>query len=534
MKKICAICGNEFEHKGNRNYCDNCKLLPCSYCGKMFKPSDYQRKQAIGHNNIYCSRECINKGMPKTHKEVMINKYGSEHYYNIEKYKETMNKKYGVDFAMQSKEIHDRFKETMNKRYGVNYSGQSEILLKKSMETYKERTGYLITFKNPEVINKSNKTKLKRYGNCHFTNIDKRNKTNMYKYNRLNTTQKGLSDFTYNIITDKDRFKNFVLQIPESERTIAEISKRLNLCESQTAIWFYHRYNLDEEVKLHRNRSIAENNIIDYLKSIGIKDDDMIQNTRKIISPLEIDVYIPSKKVAIEYNGIWYHSINHIEDKNYHYNKSKMCEDKGIRLIHIWEHEWNNERQRPILENIIKSALGMISNRIYARKLDIEVRESKDMIDFFNTNNIQGFRGGKFAICLVDKQTREVYMSYIMGHPFFSKGKYQWEVIRGATKLNTTVIGGASKIFKYFISNYKPDNCLYYIDYNYFNGNSLKSMPNMKFIKSQISFKNYFVRENVVRNRNPMHHKDIKKLEEKGLVIPFYNAGTKVYLWEKS
>ena len=133
------------------------------------------------------------------------------------------------------------------------------------------------------------------------------------------------------------------------------------------------------------------------------------------------------------------------------------------------------------------------------------------MREFFDTNNIQGVRPGKFAICLGDKITNEVYMSYMMSNAFFGKGKYEWEVIRGATKLGYTVVGGASKIFKYFINNYNPNNCVYYIDYNYFNGNSLKNMPDMKFVKTQLSYKNYWVNSGVVKNRDPIHHKEIKE-----------------------
>lgn len=121
----------------------------------------------------------------------------------------------------------------------------------------------------------------------------------------------------------------------------------------------------------------------------------------------------------------------------------------------------------------------------------------------------------------------------MMGNAYFGKGKYEWEVIKGATKLGYTVVGGASKIFKYFIDNYKPNNCVYYIDYNYFNGNSLKNLPNMEFIKTQTSFKNFWVNEKIVKNREPLRHSEIKKLYETGDVRQLWNAGTKVYVWHK-
>lgn len=252
--------------------------------------------------------------------------------------------------------------------------------------------------------------------------------------------------------------------------------------------------------------------------------------TRTNDGTYELDIYIPDKKVGIEYNGNYWHSLKNRE-KNYHYNKSKHFEEKGIRVIHIWEYEWDNPRQRPILENIIKNALGLNDKTIYARKCKIEVRPSASMKDFFQKNNIQGFRGGKFAICLVYEN--EVVMAYMMGHCFFGKGKYEWEVIRGATKLGYNVVGGASKIWNYFLAEYNPTNCVYYIDYNYFNGNSLPYLG-LKYIKSQAGFKNWWVKTNEVKNREPLRHKEIMRLQALGEVIPIYNAGTKVYVWENN
>lgn len=278
-----------------------------------------------------------------------------------------------------------------------------------------------------------------------------------------------------------------------------------------------------------QHTSNKEKDLLRFVESIY--RGNIIHQDKKQIAPYELDIYIPEKRVAIEFNGTYWHNDEN-KPINYHFEKSQKCEKKGIRLIHIWEYEWENERQRPILKNIIKSALGVNENRIYARKLDIEVRPSKDMKEFFNKNNIQGFRAGKFSICLVDKNTREVYMAYQMGHCYFGKGKYEWEVIRGATKLGYTVVGGASKIWKYFIDNYNPKSCVYYVDYNYFNGNSITYLG-LKYITTQSSFKNFWVETGEVRNREPARHKEIKELQQKGLVISIHNAGTKVYVWTK-
>ena len=83
------------------------------------------------------------------------------------------------------------------------------------------------------------------------------------------------------------------------------------------------------------------------------------------------------------------------------------------------------------------------------------------------------------------------------------------------------------ELIQYFKNNYNPQSCVYYVDYNYFNGQSIQYLDNFKFIKTQPSFKNWWRIENKIKNR------EIKELEKEGLVIPIYNAGTKVYVWEK-
>lgn len=344
---------------------------------------------------------------------------------------------------------------------------------------------------------------------------------------------------TWNKISNEDFKDNFYKLVGDEYTLLSDyidaahyIKVRHNICNytwDVRARQFTSPSTLSRCPLCAKSMSNQEVSLANWIKSIYNKE--VIERDRKQIHPQELDIYIPDCNLAIEFNGTYWHSALQ-KDKNYHYNKSRLCEEKGIRLIHIWEYEWNNERQRPILQNIIKNALGINENKIYARKLDIEVRESKSMKDFFNQNNIQGFRGGKFAICLIDKETKECYMSYIIGKAYFGKGKYEYEVIRGATKLGYTIVGGASKIWSYFIKHYNPKSVVYYIDYNYFNGNSLPYLG-LKYVKTQFSFKNYFVETGQIKNRDPLHHKEIKELEEQGLVIPIYNAGTKVYVWER-
>jgi hypothetical protein len=91
------------------------------------------------------------------------------------------------------------------------------------------------------------------------------------------------------------------------------------------------------EITKYQGISLKEKELVSFIKKKY--NGTVITNSRKIISPYEIDIYLPDKKLAIEFNGTWYHSVNAGKAKNYHLIKSKLCREQGIRLVHIYEFE---------------------------------------------------------------------------------------------------------------------------------------------------------------------------------------------------
>ena len=562
-KRKCVLCDNVFQPRNsNQIVCGGKHYFVCPVCGNKYEASSYHIGNYIKNGTIGCcspkcrgkqgiqtkikiygkgnngekisnslknksqdEREQITRKLKQTKlnrygdenfvntdkmKQTKLNRYGDENYNNIEQIKQTNLNKYGVDNVYQTQDVLDKVKQTNLSKYGVDNAFKSKQVQHHIKTSQLER--YSGIGMGSRIIRaKIESTNLNRYGTKNvFGNKNIRakiNKTIQDKYGYNYYAQRNINEDTLNITKSKDTLLKYIENLPENSRNMDFISKDLNMHYSSLYQLFKRRCIDVNDVFIHKYsnlelsiKSLLDTNNIEY-----------IHKDRKMINPLELDFYIPKHNVAIECNGTYWHSTKINYDKNYHYNKSKLCEERGIRLIHIFGYEWDNQRQRPILQNIINNALGINEHKLYARKLKIEIRPSKVMREFFDTNNIQGFRPGKFAICLVDKITNEVYMSYMMGNAFFGKGKYEWEVIRGATKLGYTVVGGASRIFKYFIDNYNPNNCVYYIDYNYFNGNSLKNMPDMNYIKTQLSYKNYWVNSGVVKNRDPIHHKEIKE-----------------------
>ena len=290
--------------------------------------------------------------------------------------------------------------------------------------------------------------------------------------------------------------------------------------------------------KCTTNISKVEREIYKWIKSVC---PDTLQSVRDIDGVSEVDIYVPSKKVAIEYNGHYWHSVKKLmtrgmtyaEAKKYHRNKSLECERNGIRLIHVWDYEWEDERKQRVLKNIILGALGMLTERYYARdckvcRYDNTSPRWEELSQFFAENNIQGNRGGNLVYTL-EKDNR-ILMAYKFGRPSGGKAKikYQYEMVRGASAPGVQVIGGATRLWKHFMDEVKPESIVYYIDYNYFDGRSVEKIG-LKCVGGEPGVRNYFVKDGVVKNRQPAKHAEIKKLIEEDEVLEMWNAGTKVY-----
>lgn len=101
-------------------------------------------------------------------------------------------------------------------------------------------------------------------------------------------------------------------------------------------------------------KSKGQKELAEYVKSLGI---NVVENDRSVISPLELDIYVPDHKLAIEFNGVYWHSDAHNTDPYYHANKTDLCEQLGIRLVHVFESEWMNKQH--IVKACVKRCLGM-------------------------------------------------------------------------------------------------------------------------------------------------------------------------------
>ena len=189
------------------------------------------------------------------------------------------------------------------------------------------------------------------------------------------------------------------------------------------------------------NASHKEFEIRSFLSSLNINYET---NVRNIISS-ELDIYIPEKNIAIEFNGLYWHS-ELFKDKFYHYNKWKECYDNNIQLLTIWEDDWIYKQD--IVKSLIKAKLNLIENKIYARKCIIKNVNKKDEIKFLNDNHLQGYCISSFRLGLY--YNNELVSLMTFGKSRFKSNSY--ELLRFCNKLNFKIIGGFSKLLKNFIN----------------------------------------------------------------------------------
>ena len=184
--------------------------------------------------------------------------------------------------------------------------------------------------------------------------------------------------------------------------------------------------------------SKAEREVAEYVVSL-LGDDAVETSNRSIINPYELDIYIPDHNLAIEFNGLYWHTENQGKDKRYHYNKWKMCKDKGIQLITIWEDEWRDKRN--IVKSMLAHKLGVShSPRIYARNTTLYPLDSPMARSFIDSYHIQGFARSTAYFGLYDTDNTLVAVSS------WRKNKNTLYLDRYAT--SCVVVGGMGKMLK--------------------------------------------------------------------------------------
>lgn len=268
----------------------------------------------------------------------------------------------------------------------------------------------------------------------------------------------GIENVQYNqseaSIREKLGDKQFMESEYSSGLTCQEIAERIGSSAS-TVCKFLEKHGVTMRLPNEYDRvggiSGEEQSIVDFLRTFF--DGEIIQSSRKILGDgREIDIFIPEKNFAIEYNGIYSHlyrpeenSYSKKKDNSYHISKTEICTTKGIQLVHIFSDQWKHKRN--IVENLIRTKMGMNQLRIGARQCTVMPITPNQKKVFLDEHHLFGNDHSTHALGTFHEGELVAVMTF--GTPRFTK-KYDWELIRFCVKGGLVVSGGFTKMISKF------------------------------------------------------------------------------------
>ena len=204
--------------------------------------------------------------------------------------------------------------------------------------------------------------------------------------------------------------------------------------------------------------SFKEREISTWLENLNIGN--IYTTYKKIKNITELDIYIPDKNIAIEFNGVYWHSEK-FKPRTYHYDKWLACKNQGIQLIQVWEDDWN--RNPDLVKRMLAQKLGVSNEpKIYARNTIVQTVSKKETEQFLTANHVQGFGSGSYYLGLFDKNNIEKLVAVlVLKKEAGTEGK-TLNIIRYAT--SCSIPGGFTKLLSYVEKTYKPDSFITFSD----------------------------------------------------------------------
>lgn len=360
-----------------------------------------------------------------------------------------------------------------------------------------------------------------------------RKDTLLHKYGDTNTTRinNPREQWQIEAIESRENLEKFLNEHSDI-KTATDLSYILNVTPAYMA-QVINNFGFENIIQHNSGVSDLEIQVRDFIETFGY---ETVYNSRKILSGQEIDIYIPDKKLAIEFNGNYWHSDLY-KNEMYHQQKTLSCIKQGIHLIHIFEYEWCNEELQLKIKNYISSLLAD-TKTVYARDTTIKIINNVGLErDFLNKYHIQGYIPSQVALGCY-------YNNELIGIMTFGKPRFSYEdveLLRLCWSNQYKVIGGSEKLLKHYIKDYKPESIISYCDITKFSG----SIYNRMGFEEELVTKPNYVWVNIRTNFTVSRYQSQKqKLIDKGLgeygdteneimynigYIKIYNSGNKKF-----
>ena len=419
--------------------------------------------------------------------QTMLERYGVTNPMYLEEFKQkskqTMLDKYGVTNPMYLDRFKEKLKSTNLNRYNVEYASQSDEIKEKIKNTNLERYGYDSVFKSEKIKNKIKETNIKKFGADSYMNTDE------FKEKSRQTI---FRKYESNHISKSEKYRIEKFNISQHPNYIKYLNDSISLfkCDNGED----HDFEIRSDNYKTRNdmniplcticypisnfKSIKETELLKYIKSIY--QGEIISGYR---DGLEIDIYLPELNIGFEFNGLYWHSELY-KDKNYHLEKSEYFREKEIYLLHIWEDDWDCNRN--IIENNIKNILNM-DKKILSNYIITEIDDVESSI-FLDKNHLNGFIKSLITLGIYNEGELISIMSFSKNKNFYFIDRFcellnynTFEILLNEFLNNYHVINIGSyddiTLMNLFLFNYKIEEiiesrCKYIIDNKRINENS--------------------------------------------------------------
>lgn len=490
------------------------------YCGVCGKPVKTRGKKT-------CSTQCRTQSLAGRLGEI------------TEKRKRTNLDRYGSSSPSGSPEVAQRRLDTMVEKYGAKVSPKTAAaarsrapqLNQKGRKTLKERHGVCNPGQMPDHREKCAATLVKNYGVDNYYQSQEfktlASQRNLEKWSALLTSSIALIDIADNIE------KQSIFENPNKE-----IKFKCTRCEtadiapSETVKW--RLINTGTPCRSCggiSSGSVKQQKLHDFINSLGVST---IPNYR-LSNNKQIDIVCPEHHLGFEFDGLYWHNDLRLE-KTYHSDKTIAAAAHGIRLVHIFEDEW--DYKRPIVESRVKHLLGISSKSVFARKCEVKLVDKTTENQFMECNHIQGTARSAVSYGLYHNHELVSVMSF--SKPSVAKGQKNipghWELLRFCSVLNTTVVGGAGRLLSHFIKIHSPEQILSFADSRWSVGTLYQTLGfrecahtalNYWYIKGDRRYHRYALRKNASDNQELTEYQN--RINQGYLRI--WDCGSSKWVW---
>lgn len=407
---------------------------------------------------------------------------------------------------MQREDVKEKLKETIRQKYGVDNVMSLQQFRDKASKTTEERYGSLNYFSSDKFLKENSKIV----------------RTRIFDY-----FKKFCNDYNFELLFDEKSYVEW------------EIGNELKIKCCECGVTKTYTDTIPKPNNHWCSCRITEQSNPEFELYMWLSS--MVECKRRdrtLLKNRELDIVSFNKGIAVEFDGLFWHSEQNGKDKRYHLDKTERSEELGFKLIHVFEDEWKDKRS--IVKNRLMSAFGLCRSKIYARKCKIKEIDYSLCAKFLIKYHIQGNASSSKRLGLFYKNRLVAVMTF--GKPRFTKNE-DWELIRYCTIGSFNVVGGASKLLSYFRKHHSG-SIITYADRRWSVGNLYEKLgfsfvknsePNYYYVKNSCRISRYIAQKHRLKsflgeNFNPALT-ERQNMENNGYTV-IWDCGNKIYKLE--